>query len=138
LNRRVLVAASLLVAVPALLSGCTLANAINPPMDSAIYATPADAAHADSAVALPVWMPPDATTIRLTVDLTDLSKIMTFSMPGPPGEMGHECPPAIAKNTPALDDSWWIPTIATDTKITCAEDGWHLIVVGTQVYAYTP
>jgi hypothetical protein len=152
LKRRLLLAAPLLAVIPALLSGCTLANAINPPIDSAIYATVPDAKGADPTVALPDWVPADAAMIRMTVDTVDLEKIMTFTVPQPPlpegadpattppppvAPIGTECPAAIAAHRPTLDDSWWIPTIAPDAVITCSGD-WHIIIAGLRVYAWTP
>jgi hypothetical protein len=133
-KRRLLVAAPVL-ALTALLSGCTLANAINPPIESAIYATQPEAADASSTVALPDFVQADATTIRIKTDTADNTKILGYSVPAPlAAPIGTECPSA---STPALDDTWWVESIPTDAAITCSGD-WHIYVAGQTVFAWTP
>jgi hypothetical protein len=133
-KRRLLVAAPVL-ALTALLSGCTLANAINPPIESAIYATQPEAAGASSSVALPDFVQADATTIRIKTDTADNTKILGYSVPAPlAAPIGAECASA---SMPALDDTWWVESIPTDAAITCSGD-WHVYVVGQSVYAWTP
>jgi hypothetical protein len=133
-KRRLLVAAPVL-ALTALLSGCTLANAINPPIESAIYATQPEAAGASSSVALPDFVQADATTIRIKTDTADNTKILGYSVPAPlAAPIGAECPSA---STPGLDDTWWVESIPSDAAITCSGD-WHIYVVGQTVFAWTP
>lgn len=152
LTRRSLLVVPLLFAVTAALSGCSLANAINPPISSAIYATVADAAGANSSVAVPAWVPADATIVRMKTDVSRNTKIMTFvaaqpavAADAPAGTVaptvaaaiGGECDAAISANRPTLDDSWWIQEIAPDAAISCV-DNWHVIIDGLRVYAWTP
>jgi hypothetical protein len=133
-KRRLLVAAPVL-ALTALLSGCTLANAINPPIESAIYATQPEAAGASSSVALPDFVQADATTIRIKTDTADNTKILGYSVPAPlAAPIGAECASA---STPGLDDTWWVESIPSDAAITCSGD-WHIYVVGQTVFAWTP
>jgi hypothetical protein len=133
-KRRLLVAAPVL-ALTALLSGCTLANAINPPIESAIYATQPEAAGASSSVALPDFVQADATTIRIKTDTADNTKILGYSIPAPlAAPIGTECAEA---STPALDDTWWVESVPTDAAITCS-GAWHIYVVGQTVFAWTP
>jgi hypothetical protein len=133
-KHRLLVAAPIL-AMTALLSGCTLANAINPPIESAIYATQPEAAGASGSVALPDFVQADATTIRIKTDTADNTKILGYSIPAPlAAPIGAECAKA---STPALDDTWWVETIPTDAAITCSGD-WHIYVAGQTIFAWTP
>jgi hypothetical protein len=133
-KRRLLVAAPVL-AMTALLSGCTLANAINPPIESAIYATQPEAAGATGSVALPDFVQGDATTIRIKADTADNTKILGYSIPAPPAApIGAECASA---SSPALDDTWWAESIPTDAAITCS-GSWHIYVVGPNDNAWTP
>jgi hypothetical protein len=136
----------------ATLSGCSLANAINPPISSAIYATVSEAAGANDSVAIPSWVPSDATIVRIKTDVSRNTKIMSFLVPQPavapdaPADtpaptvaapIGGECDAAISANRPTLDDSWWIQTIAPDAAISCV-DNWHVIIDGLRIYAWTP
>jgi hypothetical protein len=133
-KRRLLVAAPIL-AMTALLSGCTLANAINPPIESAIYATQPEAAGASGSVALPDFVQADATTIRIKTNTSDNTKILGYSIPAPlAAPIGTECAKA---STPALDDTWWVESIPTDAAITCSGD-WHIYVAGQTVFAWAP
>jgi hypothetical protein len=133
-KRRLLVAAPVL-ALTALLSGCTLANAINPPIESAIYATQPEAAGVTGSVALPDFVQADATTIRIKTDTADNTKILGYSIPAPlAAPIGAECASA---STPALDDTWWAESIPTDAAITCSGD-WHIYVAGQTIFAWTP
>ncbi|KJC65182.1 hypothetical protein SAMN06295879_1509 [Agreia bicolorata] len=134
MKRRLLVAAPVL-AMTALLSGCTLANAINPPIESAIYATQPEASGATGNVALPDFVQADATTIRIKTDTADNTKILGYSIPAPlAAPIGSDCASA---STPALDDTWWVESIPTDAAITCSGD-WHIYVVGQNIFAWTP
>lgn len=151
MKRRALVATALLLTAPLALSGCSLAEAINPPVTAAIYATVPDAAGAATAVALPAWVPGDAAMIRIKTELVHNTSIMTFTVPQPAvpegsepdtpappvAAIGAECPADIAANRPTLDDSWWVSTIADDAVITCS-DGWHIMINGLRIYAWTP
>jgi hypothetical protein len=133
-KRRLLVAAPVL-ALTALLSGCTLANAINPPIESAIYATQPEAAGVTGSVALPDFVQADATTIRIKTDTADNTKILGYSIPAPlAAPIGAECASA---STPALDDTWWVESIPTDAAITCSGD-WHIYVAGQTIFAWAP
>ncbi|SMQ71795.1 hypothetical protein [Agreia sp. VKM Ac-1783] len=134
MKRRLLVAAPIL-AMTALLSGCTLANAINPPIESAIYATQPEAAGATGSVALPDFVQADATTIRIKTDTSDNTKILGYSIPAPlAAPIGAEC---ASPSTPALDDTWWVESIPTDATITCS-GAWHIYVAGQNIFAWTP
>ena len=150
MKRRALVAAPLLLALPVLLSGCALANAVNPPVSQAVYATVPDAAKAADTLAIPDWVPADASMIRIKTDLVELDKIMVFTVPAQPlpeGSdpnaappqivLGEECKGKAADNRPQLDDSWWISGIADGTAISCAGD-WRIIVSNQQVWAWNP
>ncbi|CAD6003997.1 hypothetical protein [Agreia sp. COWG] len=134
MKRRLLVAAPIL-AVTALLSGCTLANAINPPIESAIYATVPEAAAASGGVALPDFVQADATTIRIKTNSETGTSILGYSIPAPlAAPIGAECASA---STPALDDTWWAQSIPTDAAITCSGK-WHVYVAGQTIFAWAP
>lgn len=152
MKRRSLLVVPILIAVATSLSGCSLANAINPPISSAIYATVGEAQSAGSSVAVPGWVPADATIIRIKTDVSHNTKIMTFLVPQPKiaadapagtvaptvaAPIGGECDASISANRPVLDDSWWIQSIAPDAAITCV-DGWHVIIQGLRIFAWTP
>ena len=134
MKRRLLVAAPIL-AMTALLSGCTLANAINPPIESAIYASVPEADGASSTVALPDFVDPGATGIHIKTNTADATKILAYSVPAPlAAPIGAEC---ASVSKPALDDTWWVDSIPDDAAITCSGD-WHVYTVGQAIFAWTP
>ncbi|RFA19373.1 hypothetical protein B7R25_12165 [Subtercola boreus] len=129
-----------------MLSGCGVANVISPPFASAIYATPADAAGAAETVALPSWVPADATFIRIKTDETTKASIMMFS-PGATPPTFTACDPASdpqvdqSKSTGAmtaeLAETWW-PQKLNDGVVPVCAGVWHLFGQDDHYYAWTP
>ncbi|CAN5291225.1 hypothetical protein BH09ACT6_BH09ACT6_13770 [soil metagenome] len=134
-KRRLLIAAPMLAAVAMLLPGCAIAQVVAPPFASAIYATPADAAGAASNVALPDWVPADATLIRIKTDETKHASIMTFTV-ATPAPIGEACSAEMTARLPQLIESWWPSTVPTE-GVTCS-GAWHIFAPANSVYAWTP
>ncbi|RFA10016.1 hypothetical protein B7R54_12980 [Subtercola boreus] len=142
----------MLVALPvvavsvSLLSGCGVANVISPPFASAIYATTADAAGADSSVAIPAWVPADATFIRVKTDQTHGASILMFS-PAATAPVFTGCDAASdpevdqAQSTGALtnqlSETWWPQKLNDGVGVVCA-GAWHLFGQDGKYYAWTP
>ncbi|WP_147305896.1 hypothetical protein [Subtercola boreus] len=146
MKRRLLVALPVVAVSVSLLSGCGVANVISPPFASAIYATTADGAGADSSVAIPAWVPADATFIRVKTDQTRGASILMFSPTAtPPVFTGCDAAsdPEVdqAQSTGALtnqlSETWWPQALNTGVGIVCAGP-WHLFAQDGHYYAWTP
>ncbi|GGF19788.1 hypothetical protein GCM10011399_11760 [Subtercola lobariae] len=142
MKRRLLIGLTLSAASAFLLSGCAVANVISPPFAAAIYATPADAAGAADAVAIPGWVPADATNIRIKTDETKHASIVMFTPTATPPTF-TACDPAtdpqVDQNSkaPALDETWWPQAINPGTGVTCFGP-WHLFGQDGAYYGWTP
>jgi hypothetical protein len=132
-KRRLLIGLSISAASAFLFSGCAVADVVSPPFAAGIYATPADASGAPSAVALPSWIPPTATMIRIKTDETKNASILTFSL-DPVVMVGPACPQNLAKQ-PQLNETWWPQTLPTD-GYTCI-DNWTINLIDGKYYAWT-
>ncbi|UFS59400.1 hypothetical protein [Subtercola endophyticus] len=135
-----LVSLSLAVAASSLFSGCAIANVVAPPFQAAIYASPADAAGVTGAVALPSWVPADATNIRIKTDETKNATILTFS-PGATPIQYTPCAagsdPTVKQNTTAgLDETWW-PQSVDPAGVVCT-GAWHIFPLNGAWYGWTP
>ena len=141
MKRRLLIGISISVATATLLSGCALANVVSPPFAAAIYATPADAAGAAPAVAIPSWVPADATNIRIKTDETKNATIIMFTPTATPPTF-TTCDPATdpqvdqSSTAAALDETWWPQTI-DPASVTCSGP-WHLFGQNGLYYGWTP
>ena len=130
MKKRALLAGLTAAATVVALSGCTLANAITPPVEAQLYSTLADASGAPSSLAVPSWVPADATNIRIKTNTETGDSLMQFY--AAPVSLGGPCDASVASNLPKLDDTWWPQTLPTD-GIVCA-DGWHLFLVNNAQY----
>ncbi|MGA1837518.1 hypothetical protein VD659_11360 [Herbiconiux sp. 11R-BC] len=136
MKRRVLLAGLAAAGLVAALSGCTLANAITPPVQAALYPTLADSQASSSVVKAPSWVPENAVMIRMKENTETGDAIMQFGVPTP-ATIGTTCDPSIAGNTPPLDDTWWPQ--ALDTSNILCQDGWHIVFMyGSQYFAWKP
>ncbi|QWT23978.1 hypothetical protein KPL76_00555 [Subtercola sp. PAMC28395] len=135
MKRRILIAAPILAASALMLSACSVAQVVAPPFAGAIYATPADASGAPSNVALPDWVPADATLIRIKTDETKHASIMTFTVTTP-APIGQPCSADMSAQLPQLIESWWPPTVPAE-GVTCS-GAWHIFTPANYVYAWTP
>ena len=131
----------MLAAASLAFSGCAIQQVVAPPFAAAIYATPADAAGADASVALPSWIPADATQIRIKTDETKNASILMFA-PGPTAPTFTGCDPASdpevdATTTAGLDESWW-PQALNDGIVVVCTGKWHLFGQNGAYYAWTP
>jgi hypothetical protein len=145
-KRRLLVALPLIAASVSLLSGCGVANVITPPYASAIYATAADGAGADASVAIPSWVPADATFIRVKTDQTHNASILMFTPTAtPPTFTGCDAAsdPELdqTKNTGALTaelgETWWPQQLNEGVGIVCS-GAWHIFGQDGKYYGWTP
>jgi hypothetical protein len=136
MKRRALLAGLAAAGLVTALSGCTLAAAITPPVESQLYPTKADATGPDATLEIPSWVPDDAQMIRIKENTQTGDAIMQFGDPAPE-PIGAPCDASVAGNLPALDDTWWPQALATDA-VTC-QDGWHIsFMYGSQFFAWKP
>jgi hypothetical protein len=136
MKRRALLAGIAATGLVAALSGCTLAAAITPPVESQLYPTKADATASNATIAIPSWVPDDAQMIRIKENSQTGEAIMQFGDPAPEA-IGTACDASIAGNMPALDDTWW-PQALDTSALTC-QDGWHIsFMYGSQYFAWKP
>ncbi|MCS5718270.1 hypothetical protein N1027_08970 [Herbiconiux sp. CPCC 205763] len=136
MKRRALLAGLAAAGLVATLSGCTLANAITPPIETQLYPTIADAQAASATISIPSWVPADAQMIRIKENSETGQAIMQFGDPAPE-PIGGPCDASIAGNTPPLDDTWW-PQALDTSALTC-QDGWHIsFMYGSQYFAWKP
>ncbi|SDY43047.1 hypothetical protein [Herbiconiux ginsengi] len=134
MKRRALLAGLAAAGLVATLSGCTLANAITPPIETAVYATTPDSRAAGATLPLPSFVPDDAVMIRIKENSETGDAILVFG-DGAPEPIGAPCDASEADSAPALDDTWWPQSIPTD-GVTCI-DGWHIFVLSaTQFYGW--
>ncbi|MBF4571355.1 hypothetical protein ITJ64_02385 [Herbiconiux sp. VKM Ac-1786] len=120
----------------AALSGCTLANAITPPIESQLYPTITEARGSDATIDIPSWVPDDATLIRIKENSETGAKIMQFGDPAPE-PIGGPCDASIIDNAPPMQDTWWPQNLPVN-EATC-QDGWHIVFMyGSQYFAWTP
>lgn len=151
MKRRLLIALPVFVASALLFSGCGLGNIVTPPVVAGIYATTADAAGAPSEVAVPAWVPADASMIRIKTDKAKGASILTFTVPQPAAPEGSDpattpappvtpigdpCSAEMSAKLPLLEDSWW-PQLIPAEGVTCSGN-WHIFIAGTQFYAWSP
>lgn len=134
MKARSLSALALLGAASLSLGGCALASAIVPPVEQAIYQTPAEAAGAPAAVTPPAWVPAEAQVIRIKTNTALASTIMTFTLPAQPEPIGGECTLEEREKLPRVDDTWWLHEVPAE-GVSCIE-GWHVWSNSPQVYAW--
>ena len=136
MTRRALLAGIAAAVTVAALSGCTLASAITPPVESALYPTTADVGGKNGTIPIPSWVPADAVNVQIKKNNETGASIMQFAELTPTA-IGAACDASIAGNLPVLDDTWWPQTLPTE-GVTCV-DGWHVFVLGgIQYFAWTP
>ncbi|WP_440710080.1 hypothetical protein [Herbiconiux sp. YIM B11900] len=137
MTRRALLAGLAAAGTVAMLSGCTLASAITPPVESQLYPTIADAQASSATIEIPRWVPADAQMIRIKENSDTGEAIMQFGVPTPVA-IGTACDASIASNVAPLDDTWWPQTLPPADQITC-QDGWHIaFLYGSQFFAWKP
>ncbi|WP_066041040.1 hypothetical protein [Herbiconiux solani] len=110
------------------LSGCTLANAITPPVSAQLYPTAADGKASNASIPLPSWVPDDATMIRIKSNTETGDTIMQFTAAAQ--TIGAPCDASIAGNLPPMQDTWWHQVLPPAEQIVC-QDGWHIFISGT-------
>lgn len=136
MRRRALLAGIAATGLVASLSGCTLAGALTPPVESQLYATTAEATGPQATISLPSWVPAEAQMIRIKENADTGDAIMQFGLANPV-TIGTACDASIAGNLPPLDDTWWPQSYPAD-QVTC-QDGWHIFALwGTQYFAWKP
>jgi hypothetical protein len=115
------------------LSGCSVAGALGPQVESAIWDTSKDMKASGTAVfGSPNFVPDDATVIRVDYDTTNGTAIMTYTSPT------HVAPNTCQKETatpkPTIQDSWW-PIDGLPAKSSDCGGGWSAFAIGNQVWA---
>ena len=131
---RVAAAGFIAVGVAIAVNGCSLLEAVDPPISSAIYATGAEGKTSDAAIELPTWVPDDSTTVRVKINRDSGAEILQFT-PVKPETIGGACTQAPSANVPQLDDTWWLQTLPTDDGIVC-QDNWFVTAVNGMFYAW--
>ena len=134
MKRRALLAGLAAAGLVATLSGCTLANAITPPIESELYATTDDASSSSATIPIPTWVPGGSTTIRIKENTETGASIMTFYAPEGTGTIGGACDAAMLEKKPPLDDTWW-KSPENGEGVTC-QDGWTIFQYTTQFWAW--
>ena len=136
MRRRALLAAFVAAGTVAALSGCTLASAITPPVESALYPTTSDVGGSNGSIPIPSWVPSDAQMVHIKQNTETGDAIMQFGMAAAVA-IGTPCDASVSGNLPPLDDTWWPQSLPTDTA-TC-QDGWHIVFLyGSQYFAWKP
>jgi hypothetical protein len=130
MKRRALTAGLVMAGVAVALSGCSIANAITPPVETQLYPTAADGKASSATIPLPGWVPDDATMIRIKTNTDSGDTIMQFDAAAQ--TIGTACDPSMASKLPKLNDTWWHQVLPSD-GITC-QDGWHIFIAGTTEY----
>jgi hypothetical protein len=121
--------AAVAAALAVVLSGCSLANAITPPVEAQLYPTVADATGPDATITIPDWVPADALNIQIKQNLETGESIMQFGQPTPVATpIGAPCDPSVASQESQMEDTWWPQTIPLD-QVVCEGD-WHIFVAG--------
>jgi len=115
------------------LSGCSVASALGPQVESGIWDTAKDMKASDTAVfGSPKFIPDDATVIRVDYDTHNGTAIMTYT------SHAHVAPNTCQKDTAvpkaAIQDSWW-PVDGLPAKASDCGGGWSAFAIGDQVWA---
>jgi hypothetical protein len=134
MKRRVLLAGIAAAGLVATLSGCTLANAITPPIESELYPTTTEARSSAATIPVPSWVPEGSTTIRLKENTETGATIMTFYAPEGTAGLGAACDATELEKQPQLDDTWW-KSPENGEGITC-QDGWNIFQYTSQFWAW--
>ncbi|TAJ47543.1 MAG: hypothetical protein EPO52_11790 [Herbiconiux sp.] len=133
MKRRALLAGIAATALVASLSGCTLASALTPPVESQLYATKADASGPNATISIPSFVPDDAVMIRIKQNAETGDAILKWDDPAPE-DMGAACDPPATDVTAPLDDTWWPQQISPDS-VACI-DNWHVSRIGSSFFAW--
>ncbi|MGD8192907.1 hypothetical protein ACEXQB_000255 [Herbiconiux sp. P18] len=129
MNRRAILTVVTAAGLAMSLSGCTLADAITPPIVAEIYPTVADADAPDATIAIPDWVPADALNIQIKENQATGESIMQFGQPTPPpAPIGAPCDASMADQQSTMIDTWWPRSIPMD-QVVCDGD-WHIFVAG--------
>ncbi|GAA2240521.1 hypothetical protein GCM10009851_27380 [Herbiconiux moechotypicola] len=129
-------AAATAAALAVALSGCSLMNAITPPVETALYPTMTDATGPDATLAVPSWVPSDALNIQIKENTETGESILQFGQPTPvTTPIGQPCDASVADQRPTMQDTWWPQSIAYD-QVVCDGD-WHIFLTyGVQYFAW--
>ena len=131
MKTRALPAALAAAGLVAALSGCTLANAITPPVEAQLYPTAADGRASNASIPIPSWVPDDATMIRIKENSETGATIMQFTTGA--AVLGGACEPGATDAAPALQDTWWPQTLPPVENINC-QDGWKIFGAGNGMF----
>jgi len=131
MKRRALLAGIAATALVASLSGCTLASALTPPVESQLYATKADASGPNATIQLPSFVPEQATMIRIKENAETGDAILKWD-DSAPAAIGTTCDPSVAGVLPTMDDTWWPQTLDM-TVVTCQDD-WHVLFLASSQF----
>jgi hypothetical protein len=131
---RIAAAAFIAAGVAVAVNGCSLLEAVDPPIQSAIYATAPEGKAADAPVAIPSWIPDDAMMVRVKINHDTGAEILMFT-PAKNEQIGTPCTAVPSQNPPALDDTWWLSALPPDESITC-QDGWYFTGANSLYYAW--
>ncbi|AXH36676.1 hypothetical protein DVJ78_15785 [Humibacter sp. BT305] len=132
---RVAAAAFIAAGVAVVVNGCTLLEAVDPPIQSAIYATGAEA-KASSTIPAPTWVPDDASMVRVKANSDSGAELMQFTVASPL-IVGGPCSVPASQDPPVLDDTWWVQALPTDDLVNCEGD-WYVFASGSVYYAWIP
>ncbi len=133
MKRRALLAGIAATALVASLSGCTLASALTPPVESELYATKADATGPQVTIPLPSFVPDDAQMIRIKQNAETGDAILKWDDPAPE-DLGVACDPPLTEVSAPLDDTWWPQQISPDS-VACFDD-WRVARIGATFVAW--
>ncbi|ARJ04672.1 hypothetical protein GCM10010988_37670 [Cnuibacter physcomitrellae] len=135
---RVAAAAFIAAGVAVVVNGCTLLEAVDPPIKSAIYGTAAEGKASGASIAVPGWVPDDATMVRMKANDDTGAELMQFSTTSP-NPIGAPCSVPASQKPPSLDDTWWVETLPADEYVVCQDD-WYLFTPnsGATYYAWVP
>ncbi len=131
---RVAAAAFIAAGVAVVVNGCTLLEAVDPPVSSAIYATATEGKASDATVKVPSWVPDDATMVRIKANSDTGAEILEFT-PAKPETIGAPCTTPASAAPPVLDDTWWLQTQPTDDVVVC-QDGWYVYTNAATYWAW--
>jgi hypothetical protein len=138
LSKRSRVAAAAIIAagVAVAVNGCTLLEAVDPPIASAIYATAPEGKASDAAIQIPSWVPDESTMVRIKVNHDSGAELMLFDTTST-DPIGSPCTTPASQNPPTLDDTWWVQEQPADEFVVC-QDGWYLFTPtgGASYYAW--
>ena len=131
MKRRALLAGIAAAGLVASLSGCTLASALTPPVESQLYATKADASGPDATIQIPSFVPDDAAMIRIKENAETGDTILKWDDPSPEA-IGAACDPSVAGVQPTMDDTWWPQTL--DMTVVSCQDDWHVLFLASSQF----